>query len=94
MEERKRRSNTEIIYAILKGCVEGSGKTKLMYMARLNYPVFMKYISKLERLNLVYFDGKKYVITEKGEKVLGLLDKYMETYIRLSEIRKELEELL
>jgi len=94
MSDRRRRNEIEIIYAILQGCKEGNKKTRLMYLAELNYPVFIKYIYKMEKMGLVRQEGEKYVITEKGKKVLELLDKYKEIYKRLSEIEKNLKDII
>jgi|OSPMetMinimDraft_2_1075162.scaffolds.fasta_scaffold01218_2 predicted transcriptional regulator len=94
MIENRRRTKTEIIYSILRGCSEGSKKTRLMYLAKLNYSVFMKYIYNMKEMNLIEFNEGKCVLTDKGKRVLELLDKYMEMYSKLNEVRMKLEELM
>ncbi|MCH4816291.1 MAG: winged helix-turn-helix domain-containing protein [Saccharolobus sp.] len=94
MIDHRRRTKTEIIYSILRGCSEGSKKTRLMYLAKLNYSVFMKYIYDMEKMNLIEFNDGKCVLTDKGKRVLELLDKYMEIYSRFNEVKQKLEELM
>ncbi|MEM2071095.1 MAG: winged helix-turn-helix domain-containing protein [Archaeoglobaceae archaeon] len=68
-----RRSRWEIVFEILE-CVERGikGKSRLMHATNLDWRIFSRYISYLEKENyLVYNDG--YEITEKGRELLRKL---------------------
>ena len=60
---------------ILELCMEPALKTQIMYKMNLSYTGMQKFITLLQKLELLKFgeDDKKYVTTEKG---LGFIGKY------------------
>ena len=80
------RSRTEIVGNILDAANGGTTKTKIMYIAFLNYNQVHEYLSILIENNLIeYLDGTQtYKTTEKGLNYLKMYNK----------IRKLLPQLL
>ena len=80
------RSGTEIVGNILDAANGGTTKTKIMYIAFLNYNQVHEYLSILIENNLIeYLDGTQtYKTTEKGLHFLKMHN----------EIRKLLPQLL
>ncbi len=88
-----RRSDLEIIRDILR--MDGEGPTQLRYNANLSYPQLQKYLGFLEQSALIQRERHSahvlnVQVTEKGRKVLTLLDALFTTlgYESLSEDEK------
>jgi len=75
-----KRSKWEITYAILKALQNGeTSKTRIMYKAYLDWRNFTKYIEFLmDKGIVVEKDGGKLEMTEKGEKVLKIMEELVE----------------
>jgi predicted transcriptional regulator len=85
----KRRDATRVIHDILLLGKDGATKTEIVYKANLNFPLAEKYLHFLLAKDLVHvgedMDGiRKYTLTDKGGRLLGLV----------SEVEKQLEGLL
>lgn len=78
-EERRRRSRTEVIVALLEEASEGANKTRLMYHCNLNFNRFNRYLDELLKAGLV--EGARsnpegivfYKTTNKGRELLKVL---------------------
>ncbi|ADC65839.1 conserved hypothetical protein [Ferroglobus placidus DSM 10642] len=75
-----KRSKWEITYAILKSIQNGEkSKTRIMYEAYLDWRNFSRYIKFLIDKNLVVEkNGGKLEITQKGEKILKIMEELIE----------------
>ncbi|AGE71705.1 hypothetical protein ATY89_09170 [Sulfolobus acidocaldarius] len=76
----KHRSKIEIMYTILKVLRESETevkKTHLMYLVGLNYDVFSKYISRIEKLGLVRVNKEGYSLTDSGKRELEMIENYL-----------------
>ena len=71
------RSRTEIVGNILDAANGGASKTKIMYIAFLNYGQLKEYLSILIDNNLIeYLDGTQtFKTTEKGLTYLKMYNK-------------------
>ena len=83
MRVNRRRSDIEIIADMLKIGEHGAGKTQLMYNANMSYAQIQKYLAFL--CNQGFIDKPKvgnpsvtYMVTEHGQKLLGLINTVME----------------
>ncbi len=90
---RRKRNCYDVIFSILINC-DGKKKTRIMYAANLNYGLFTKYLSRLEKLNYVVLKDEEYYITEKGRKYLATYREYMRSMTEFENIKKDLENLL
>ena len=81
----QRRSNVAIIADMLRlgGNGNGAGKTEIMYGANMSYYQLKKYLNFL--LSQGFIDSlarenshMTYHVTEKGQELLGSIDKVME----------------
>ncbi len=73
-----RRSDVEIIGDILRS--ESQGATQLRYSVNLSYPQLQRYLAFLEQSHLVTLERRStqvisFKVTEKGRRVLRLLDR-------------------
>ena len=92
--ERKKRSEYEIIFDILKQFGEtGIKRTQLMFRSRLNYRVMLKYLSRLAARGFVEERNGMFYITDRGAKLLEILDAYISKKNELVGILKEIKEL-
>ena len=79
----RRRSNIEIIADMLRIGENGAGKTKIMYSANMSYSQIQKYLGFLMEqgfIDKVEVDNPvvTYQLTEKGSKLLRLIDNLIE----------------
>ncbi|AHC51977.1 hypothetical protein SUSAZ_08535 [Sulfolobus acidocaldarius SUSAZ] len=77
----KHRRKIEIIYTILKKIMDSEievKKTHLMYLVGLNYDVFSKYISNMEKLGLITVNKEGYSLTDGGRRELEMIESYLE----------------
>ena len=79
----RRRSNIEIIADMLRIGEYGAGKTKIMYSANMSYSQIQKYLSFLMEqgfIDKVEVDNPvvTYQLTEKGSKLLRLINNLIE----------------
>lgn len=89
---KKKRSDYEIIYDILSALVEGPiPKTRLIYRASLTYLTATKYISYLEKQNLITKQGDLFYITDKGKEVRSLLEVYKTKANEIKDLVQKLE---
>ena len=76
----KRRTNDQIFSEILKICVNGAGKTKIVYQANLNFRTAKPYLDKLMNNGFIEAvrDGSKviYKTTPKGLDLKGRFDQF------------------
>lgn len=92
--ERKKRSEYEIIFDILKQFGEtGIKRTQLMFRSRLNYKIMLKYLSRLAAGGFVEERDGMLRITDRGRKLLEILYAYMSKKNELIGISKEIREL-
>jgi predicted transcriptional regulator len=78
----KYRSRTEIVRSILEAASasEGTNRTKLMYKSYLAYGQLKEHLRTLQENVLIDYEtrGRCYRITEKGTRLLQLLNKMEE----------------
>ncbi len=83
----KYRSRTDIVRSILEAASvsEGTNRTKLMYKSYLAYGQLKDHLGTLQDNLLIDYDsrGRCYRITEKGRRLLQLLNK-MEQFTPLN----------
>lgn len=86
MEMRNvRRSSIEVLRDVLISCnQDGSGKTRIMYGARLSYQQLMQYISSLIANGLIDKSGRHYYLTEKGKQTLKRVSRTANSTRRLN----------
>jgi predicted transcriptional regulator len=81
LHRRARRTQIEIIVAILEAALPGATKTTLVYRSNLNFTMVERYISILERKGLLSVgpppddnhNGGVYKTSEKGLEALATL---------------------
>jgi predicted transcriptional regulator len=85
----KYRSRTDIVRSILEAASasEGTNRTKLMYKSYLAYGQLKDHLGTLQENLLIDYEarGRCYRITEKGRRLLQLLNK-MEEFTPLNYI--------
>ena len=85
----KYRSRTDIVRSILEAASasEGTNRTKLMYKSYLAYGQLKDHLGTLQENLLIEYEEKNrcYRITEKGKRLLQLLNK-MEKFTPLNYI--------
>jgi predicted transcriptional regulator len=78
----KYRSRSEIVRSILEAAnaVEGASRTRLMYKSYLAYNQLKEYLAHLQEHDLIDYEVgmRRYRITEKGIRLLGLQSKMEE----------------
>lgn len=78
-----KRSRQEIFSQILKICLDGANKTKIVYQANLNFRTINSYLDTLiKNQHLIEnAQGKQilYKTTRKGENLLECMDKVNDT---------------
>lgn len=78
-----KRSRQEIFSQILKICLEGANKTKIVYQANLNFRTVNSYLEILIKNQHLEETGQGeqvfYKTTRKGESLLECIDKVNET---------------
>ncbi|AWS00362.1 winged helix-turn-helix domain-containing protein [Metallosphaera hakonensis] len=82
----KRRGKLEIYADILTVCSLGGRKTEIMYRANLSYELLTKYLKELEEGHFISNKDNVKCLTEKGERLLNLLNKWRK-------IREEIEDV-
>jgi predicted transcriptional regulator len=68
----KNRSRLDIVARILDIAIDGTAKTKIMYLAYLSFAQLKEYLSTLMENGLIEFDArqKTYKTTKKGREFL------------------------
>jgi len=78
LDLRERRSRVDVMSDILTIVTEGALKTQIMYRANLSFAQLYSYLNLLLNMKLIKEvdrpTGKFYEITEKGKKVLDILE--------------------
>ncbi len=76
MTRMKYRSRTDIIALILRACMQGSTKTRIMYKAYLSYGQLKEYLAVLERVKLVTYDQESnvYRLMPSGLRFLNVYE--------------------
>lgn len=72
----KYRTSLDIVASILHCIKDGARKTQIMYQANLSYVLLVKYLKKILRADLVYFDNNYYRLTTKGQQFLERFDDF------------------
>ncbi|BCU71072.1 DUF4364 family protein [Stygiolobus caldivivus] len=94
----KKRSTAEIIYSILNACRERTNKTKIMYASALNFAELKKYLDILVKSGYLKEEneGKNsyYVISESGNRLLQILEKYVHLLHEKEELESQLGDVL
>ena len=84
--QRSRRDATRVIYDILMQSANGVSRTHLIFRTNINHKLAKKYCVFLLKKHLLKLeadsDGTRYLLTERGERLLVLL----------REVEKELSE--
>lgn len=82
----RRRDATRVIYEILSIGAMGASKSGIIFKVNLNHKLAERYTIFLIKKSLLRIEsdsrGKRYFLTEKGERLLGLL----------REVEKELDD--
>ncbi len=78
-----KRASTEILAEILQLCLVPTAKTRIMYQVNMSYPATLKYLKRLQKLQLLELDhdSKKYRTTEKDIE-------YLKEYLELQKLLK------
>lgn len=72
-----RRSRWDIVYEILESVEKGvKVKSRLMHATNLDWRIFSKYISYLEKEKYLVYNEEGYKITEKGIELLRKLREF------------------
>jgi predicted transcriptional regulator len=78
--KNNRRDKTRIIVDILSEAIEPATKTRLIYLANLNFNIFQRYLEILLKKGLLKnLQNNLYQTTERGKK-------FLENYRRLAEL--------
>lgn len=76
-----RRSKLEILMDILKICIDGANKTKIVYLANINFKTASPYLDQLARNGLIDVglnSQTKYKTTDKGIKFIENFEQTLE----------------
>jgi predicted transcriptional regulator len=76
----KYRSRTEIVGLMLEAANGGATKTKIMYKAFLSFAQLREYLTMLQDIRLIEYEGENqtYRTTEKGMRLLHIYNKMYE----------------
>lgn len=66
-----RRSRDKIISEILKVCLDGANKTKIVYKVNLNFMAASRYLEVLIKHGFIEMSDGKYKTKEKGKQFLN-----------------------
>jgi len=69
----KKRSNYEIIAEILKICMGGARKTRIVYQANLNFKMLNNYLAKLKKCGFIEERDSLIYTTDRGNLFLSNL---------------------
>lgn len=71
----KRRTKTDITIEILKTCMDGANKTKIVYQSNLNFRMADEYLANLIKAGMIEQRAKgnkiKFYTTLKGDEILS-----------------------
>ncbi|MEM3737482.1 MAG: winged helix-turn-helix domain-containing protein [Candidatus Bathyarchaeia archaeon] len=70
-----RRSQVDIIQAIIKVATRGAKKTEIVYKSNLTFTRTTRYLQYLEEQGLLRRDGDRWFTTEKGYQFLEDLER-------------------
>jgi predicted transcriptional regulator len=79
-----KRSRDMIISQILDICVNGAGKTRIVYKANLNFRTINPYLELLIRNGLIDVKKEQTLIYETTPRGLALLDNFKHIHSELS----------
>ena len=79
-----KRSRDMIISQILDICINGAGKTKIVYQANLNFRTINPYIELLTKNGLINVKKEQTIIYKTTPKGLDLLDNFKQIQSELS----------
>ena len=79
-----KRSRDMIISQILDICINGAGKTKIVYQANLNFRTINPYIELLTKNGLINVKKEQTIIYTTTPKGLDLLDNFKQIQSELS----------
>lgn len=65
-----KRSRHQIISEILKICISGANKTRIVYQANLNFRTVNPYLLDLVKKHLIDLDQGEYITTSDGLSLL------------------------
>lgn len=73
-----KRSRHQIISEILKICINGANKTRIVYQANLNFRTVNPYLQDLSKHHLIDFDQGEYITTSEGISLLESINQVNE----------------
>jgi len=82
----KKKSKHVILAYILNICKDGANKTKIVYLANLNFRTVNPYIDLLIKNNLLEIKRGKNILYETTDKGISLLDNFKHINSKLSEL--------
>jgi predicted transcriptional regulator len=95
-----KRERTQIIAEILAFCVKPRPKTHIMYNNNLSHAQLQSYLSLLNSRGLLTQNSKRYVITDKGQRLLvafaslnGFLEDHASASSEMIEVTESFEEV-
>lgn len=69
-EKTKRRDRTEVNTDVLRVCLSGAGKTRIVYRANLNFKILKTYLERLITAGMLKPVGKHYYTTDAGREYI------------------------
>jgi predicted transcriptional regulator len=81
-----KRSKYVILANILYICKDGANKTRIVYLAKLNFINVNPYIDLLIKNNLIMIKQGRNVLYETTDKGISLLDNFKHVNSQLSEL--------
>ena len=77
-DRNTRRNKIQIMVAILKTCIGGANKTKVVYQSNLNFRTVNPYLERLIERDLICVEQGKLILyrtTDRGDEVLRDFEK-------------------
>ncbi|MHC1594316.1 MAG: winged helix-turn-helix domain-containing protein [Methanotrichaceae archaeon] len=77
-DRNTRRNKIQIMVAILKTCIGGANKTKVVYQSNLNFRTVNPYLERLIERDLICVEQEKLILyrtTDRGGEVLRDFEK-------------------
>ncbi|EZQ10588.1 hypothetical protein CM19_03935 [Candidatus Acidianus copahuensis] len=93
LKHRKKRTQLEILLEVVM-CSNNQSITRIMYCAGLSYPLVKKYLGTASENGLVEFNGKTYLLTEKGKSLLKAYSDFSRLVKEVKVIENNINSLL
>jgi predicted transcriptional regulator len=81
-----KRSRQEIISQILEICINGASKTRIVYLANLNFKTVNPYLDLLIKNDLIQVNEGRAILYETTPKGIGLLESIKRIHDKLPDL--------